>query len=276
MEALGVVADRRVAGGAIRASLAILGASRGAPYVQPRRAGARSRLSVRTLTRDGEPWFVLADVCLVLEIVNASQASGQLDSDERGLCETYTPGGVQKVLCVNESGLYALIVRSYKPEAKRFRKWVTAEVLPAIRRTGGYMVAAPEETPEAIMARAVLVAQDTISRQKAQLEVAQPKADALDRIATHSGSLTITEAAKALQVPPKEFVKWLLDHKWAYRRTAKSDLLARQERLGAGLMEHKVTELPRRWSNDVSIATQARVTPKGITALAKAMEAAAA
>lgn len=75
-----------------------------------------------------------------------------------------TPGGTQSVTIINESGLYSLILRSRKPEAKRFKKWITSEVLPAIRKTGGYIVAQPEDTPEVIMARAVLVDNETIER----------------------------------------------------------------------------------------------------------------
>lgn len=87
---------------------------------------------------DGQPWFVLADVCRELEIKNPSQAASTLDDDEKGIITSDTPGGNQKMVIVSESGLYSLILRSRKPEAKRFKKWVTKEVLPSIRKTGGY------------------------------------------------------------------------------------------------------------------------------------------
>lgn len=95
-------------------------------------------LPVRAVLRDGEPWFVAADVCAVLEIVDIRQAVERLDNSERGGCTVPTPGGPQEVRAVNESGLYALIFTSRKPEAQRFRRWVTGEVLPSIRKTGGY------------------------------------------------------------------------------------------------------------------------------------------
>ncbi|WP_442775031.1 BRO-N domain-containing protein [Sphaerotilus montanus] len=95
-------------------------------------------LPVRAVLRDGEPWFVAADVCAVLEIVDVRQAVERLDDSERGGCTVPTPGGLQEVRAVNESGLYALIFTSRKPEAQRFRRWVTGEVLPSIRKTGGY------------------------------------------------------------------------------------------------------------------------------------------
>jgi hypothetical protein len=94
---------------------------------------------VRTIAKDGQAWFVAKDVCDILGIDNPSQAVGSLDEDEKGITTTYTLGGPQELLTVNESGLYSLIFASRKPEAKRFRKWVTSEVLPAIRQTGRYV-----------------------------------------------------------------------------------------------------------------------------------------
>lgn len=94
--------------------------------------------AVRVLTREGEPWFVLADVCAVLEIAYHRDAAARLDEDERGSVVVDTPGGPQETIGINESGLYTLILTSRKAEAKRFRKWVTTEVLPSIRKTGSY------------------------------------------------------------------------------------------------------------------------------------------
>lgn len=96
--------------------------------------------AVRTLTRDGEPWFVATDVCDVLTI--STEATRRLDDDEKGLRTVQTPGGQQEMTVINESGLYSLTLTSRKPEAKRFKKWVTSEVLPSIRKTGQY--AAPK------------------------------------------------------------------------------------------------------------------------------------
>ena len=98
--------------------------------------------SVRAFAdENGEPWFVAADVCRVLDIKNPSDTiNKRLDSDERGIEIIYTPSGDQEMLVVNESGLYNLIFRSTKPEAKKFRKWVTEEVLPSIRKTGSYSI----------------------------------------------------------------------------------------------------------------------------------------
>lgn len=95
---------------------------------------------IRTITKDGEPWFVAKDVCDVLGIKNVSDTlSKVLDADEKGIDTIDTLGGTQRVSIINESGLYALIMKSRKPQAQAFRKWVTSEVLPSIRKHGAYM-----------------------------------------------------------------------------------------------------------------------------------------
>ena len=93
---------------------------------------------VRVIMRCADPWFVAKDACDCLKITNVSQACQTLDEDEKGIYKVYTLGGSQDMMLISESGLYALIMRSNKPEAKVFRKWVTSEVLPSIRKTGGY------------------------------------------------------------------------------------------------------------------------------------------
>ena len=89
---------------------------------------------IRVVMRDGDPWFVAKDVCDCLEITNVSKACQTLDEDEKGITKSYTLGGSQDMMLISESGLYTLIMRSNKPEAKVFRKWVTSEVLPSIRK----------------------------------------------------------------------------------------------------------------------------------------------
>ena len=101
----------------------------------------------RVVMRLGDPWFVAKDACDCLKITNVSQACQTLDDDEKGIYKVYTLGGSQDMMLISESGLYALIMRSNKPEAKVFRKWVTSEVLPSIRKTGSYSVAQPQPQP---------------------------------------------------------------------------------------------------------------------------------
>lgn len=95
---------------------------------------------IRTVQVNGEPWFVLADVCKVLEISNSRNISSRLEPDEKGVTLVDTLGGTQQMTIINESGLYAVVLRSDKPQAKPFRKWVTSEVLPSIRKHGSYSV----------------------------------------------------------------------------------------------------------------------------------------
>lgn len=102
---------------------------------------------VRVIMRCADPWFVAKDACDCLKITNVSKACQTLDEDEKGITKVYTLGGSQDMMLISESGLYTLIMRSNKPEAKMFRKWVTSEVLPSIRKTGSYSVAQPQPQP---------------------------------------------------------------------------------------------------------------------------------
>lgn len=113
---------------------------------------------VRKVEVNGEPWFVLKDVCSILNINNQSDVYNRLDDDEKGVAQIDTLGGQQKMSTVNESGLYHVILRSDKPEAVPFRKWVTSEVLPQIRKTGNYSIvqADPNLPPELAMVEGLL------------------------------------------------------------------------------------------------------------------------
>lgn len=93
---------------------------------------------IRMIENNGETWWVLSDICKILELTTPSKVSDRLDSDEKGMTSIHTLGGIQNVTIINESGLYTVILRSDKPEAKAFRRWITHEVLPEIHRTGGY------------------------------------------------------------------------------------------------------------------------------------------
>ena len=122
---------------------------------------------VRVIMRCADPWFVAKDACDCLELTNVSKACQTLDEDEKGITKVYTLGGSQDMMLISESGLYTLIMRSNKPEAKVFRKWVTSEVLPSIRKTGSYSVeqttlAIPKTLPEALRAYA-----DEVERREA-------------------------------------------------------------------------------------------------------------
>lgn len=183
---------------------------------------------IRTIQKDGEPWFILKDVCGVLGISNATDVAKRLDSDE---VTRFNLGGLSgETNIINESGLYNVILRSDKPEAKPFRKWVTSEVLPSIRKHGAYMT--PETLEAAIlnpdtMIKLCTALKDEQDKRKA-LEVANsaltvenqvllPKAQYFDELVDRSLNTGIRETAKELGVKEKKFVAFLLDHRYLYR-----------------------------------------------------------
>ena len=160
--------------------------------------------SLRALTDEaGEPWFVAKDVCDILEISNPSDALKRLDDDERS---RFNLGRQGETNIVNEAGLYVLVLGSRKPEAHEFKRWVTHEVLPQIRRTGGYIHTTDTDSEEDILAKAVLVAQKTIEHKNrqiaekdAQIKVLEPKALFADAVAASDGTCLVGELAKMLR-----------------------------------------------------------------------------
>lgn len=158
---------------------------------------------VRVVLQDGEPMFCLADVCRALEL-NTNGVRARLTD---GVISTYPIadqlGRQQNANFVNEDGLYDVILDSRKPEAKQFRKWITSEVLPSIRKSGGYMVVKENETPEQLMARALKVAQETLQRkeqqlilQDQQLRIQAPKVEYHDKVMTSVSTYNTTQIAK--------------------------------------------------------------------------------
>lgn len=155
---------------------------------------------VRTTVIDGEPWFIVNDVCTCLEIKNKRDALTRLDVDEKGVALTDTLGGEQKLNIINEFGLYTLVLTSRKPEAKAFKRWITHEVIPAIRKTGSYSVAIPKTLPDALRAYAAEVEEhnktkEIVAMQEQQIAEFKPKQDYLDKILSSHAALTITQIA---------------------------------------------------------------------------------
>ena len=148
---------------------------------------------VRIVVRDGEPWFVLVDVCRVLEIGNPADVHRRLDTDEKGIDSIETPGGSQKMTIISESGLYNVIFLSRKDTAKRFRKWVTSEVLPMIRKTGGVYMSA-DRLDQFLNDPASL--RSLLSEYAEKLIEAQPKVDFYDNYIDASGLFGLRAAGK--------------------------------------------------------------------------------
>jgi anti-repressor protein len=156
---------------------------------------------LRAVTDDsGEPWFVAKDVCKALGIRTDSIHS-ILDDDEVSETNPNTIGvaGGRNPLIVSEAGLYALVLKSRKPEAHAFQRWVTHDVLPAIRKRGGYMVARQGETKTETLARAVLIATDALKEKDARIAELEPKALFADAVAASDGTCLVGELAKMIR-----------------------------------------------------------------------------
>lgn len=148
---------------------------------------------------DGEPMFVAKDVCTALEVKNSRDAIARLDNDEKGVVLIDTPGGEQQMQAVNEAGLYVLVLSSRKPEAKAFQRWVTHEVLPALRRSGGY-IAGQESMSGAELAKAGyewLMGQ--VAEKDRQIAEMRPKAMFADAVGASDGTCLVGELAKMIR-----------------------------------------------------------------------------
>lgn len=221
---------------------------------------------VRTVEMNGEPWFVLKDVCAVLgmDTSQLKKVADRLEDDEKGRTQITTPGGMQESWVINESGLYNVILRSDKPEAKPFRKWVTSEVLPSIRKTGGYIAGQDQLTPEELMAKALQVANKTLAEREARIStltvqnaIMAPKAEYFDELVDRNTLTSFRDTAKELGIKPKAFVEWLLEKKFIFR-DQKGKLMPREGK-GDGLFEVKEAKNDKtQWSG-----VQTLVTPKG-------------
>lgn len=163
--------------------------------------------SIRTVEINKEPFFVAKDVAEILGYSNSRKAIiDHVDEEDKGVTKCDTLGGVQELSVINESGLYSLVLLSKLPTAKRFKRWVTSEVLPAIRKTGGYIGGAENMTEAEIMARAVLIGQRTIEEQKRkidnlqnEIEVNRPKVLFADAVSASHTSILVGELAKILR-----------------------------------------------------------------------------
>lgn len=160
-----------------------------------------------TITQKGQPWFIGKEVASILGYSNVRDAlSKHVDDEDKGVAKRDTPGGAQKMTIINESGLYSLILSSKLPTAKKFKHWVTSEVLPAIRKTGGYIPVNPGMSDMEVLARAVLISKKTIDvlKEKNKLletenEAMKPKALFADAYAATKDGILVGAMAKMLR-----------------------------------------------------------------------------
>jgi len=220
---------------------------------------------IRTVEKDGQPWFVGKDVA---ETLGYSDAFGALkkhvDDEDKLICQIDSAGQKRDVTIINESGLYSLVLSSKLPGAKKFKRWITSEVIPSIRKHGGYIAGQESMTPEELMAKALLVAQKTIEERELRIstltvqnQIMQPKAEYFDELVDRNLLTSLRETAKELGVRESEFIRFLVDKKYLYRD--KKGKLTPYANKNAGLFEVKECFNEKtNWSG-----TQTMVTPKG-------------
>lgn len=237
--------------------------------------------ALRTLTDEaGEPWFVAKDVCDILGHSNVSMALDRLDDDERS---KFNLGRQGETNIVNEAGLYVLVLGSRKPEAHEFKRWVTHEVLPQIRRTGGYIPTTDADDDMTILAKAVMIGQRTMEAQKrkiaaqqTRIDELQPKASMWDNFVDIPDVLSVGNSAKLLSnlgrpIGRKTLFSWLERNGWVFRENG--HWIARQNRIDAG---HLVMVPPKshgthRDGTTFSFAPTVKITRKGLGLIARRM-----
>lgn len=187
---------------------------------------------VRTLEINGEPWFVGKDVATALGYVKPVDAVRKhVDTEDRGVSKTETPSGAQQMVVINESGLYSLIMGSKLESAKKFKRWVTSEVIPSIRKHGAYMTESAlddvMQSPETIykMAEAMLEERNKRMSLEAQLDSAKPKITFYDGIVESGYCTNLRTTAKEIGVPEHAFVDYLLANDYIYRSKGTGHLL---------------------------------------------------
>ena len=153
---------------------------------------------IRTVEIGGEPWFVASDIAKSLGYRMASDLTRRIDTEDKDTQKVRTPSGEQEMTIINESGLYSAILNSNLPSAKKFKHWVTSEVIPSIRKNGGYIAGQENLTPEQVVANALIVAQNIIKQRDAQIEEMKPKAEFFDAVTDSKDAISMNEVAKVL------------------------------------------------------------------------------
>jgi prophage antirepressor-like protein len=231
---------------------------------------------VRVVTVGGEPRFVVADVCRVLGIGNPSDAARRLHPDDLDTIEvTDSLGRTQQAHATTESGLYDLILDSRKSQARAFRRWITSEVVPSIRRTGGYWAPRPEPT-KLELARDLVAALEDAEAARARVAELEPDARSWRVLASGEGDYSVSDAAKILsrdggiRIGRGRLFAVLAEQRWTYRQAADDKPRARQYAVERGWL----SELPQSYQHprtgELTLAApQVRVTPKGLSELHK-------
>ncbi|MFH7813119.1 MULTISPECIES: BRO family protein [Acetobacter] len=232
-------------------------------------------VDVQAVNRNGDVWFVGMEVAKALGYSDTDQAIRKHCKAAENLKPVELTGlGIiakspRGLKLIPERDLYRLVMNSEKPDAIAFEEKVVGEILPAIRKTGGYMAVAPEETPEEIMLRALTIAKETVDRQKSQIAELSPKAAALDAISEAEGDMGVRDAGRELGIGMSRVVDFLLDHKWACREGEKKKKL-RPAHYGQtqGYCRLVTKTYPERHSGETCVGHDFKITPRGLARLA--------
>lgn len=240
--------------------------------------------SLRTLTdENGDPWFVAKDVCDILEI-RTNSLRAILEPDEISELSNdnsidIAQNGGKSPLIISEAGLYGLALKSRKPEAKEFKRWVTHEVLPQIRKTGGYIPTMDTDDDMTILAKAVLVAQKTIDLKNqqllakdAQIKELKPKAQALDAFTDTEDRLLVRDAAKVLSnsgtpISEKQLREWMAANDWIYKHNGSWHATARHCTAGHLVMVMSTKHGTKTDGTKFAFPPTVRITRKGLALL---------
>ena len=230
--------------------------------------------SVRTITKDNEPMFCLADVCKALDITHVTDVKNRLKQDGVGTSEVIDSlGRKQTATFINESNLYKVVFQSRKPSAEKFTDWVTDEVIPSIRKNGGYIAGQETLSDEELMAKALLVANNKIKerdaiieRQQAKIESDKPKTIFADAVSTSHTSILVGDLAKLIcqngvQIGQKRLFDWLRDNGYLIK-CGMSRNMPMQRYVEQGLFEVKENTVQNP-DGSVRITKTTKVTGKG-------------
>ena len=231
--------------------------------------------AIRTMEIDGEPWFVGKDVATALGYSNPQQAVRiHVDEEDKGVNEFSTPGGKQTIPVINESGLYSLVLGSKLPSAKQFKRWVTSEVIPSIRKHGGYLAGQETMTDAELMAKALLVANRQIEERQKRIVALEEKAklDApkilfASAVETAKTSILVGDLAKILKqngvdIGQNRLFQWLRDNGWLIKDRRSDYNSPTQKGMNQGLFEVKEGTVINP-DGSVRVTKTTKVTGKG-------------
>lgn len=229
---------------------------------------------IRTIQQNGEPWFVGKDVAKILGYERADNAiRNHVDDEDKLMHQISASGQNREMYIINESGLYSLILSSKMPKAKEFKRWVTSEVIPAIRKTGGYIAGSENMTDAEIMAKAVLVAQSTIRQRDQRIKelesdvaAAKPKVLFADAVSASDSTILIGDLAKILKqngynTGQKRLFQWLRDNGYLIKRQGADYNSPTQRSMELGLFRVKETPIIHA-DGHVTVNKTVKVTPK--------------